>query len=43
MEQQRNVLDRLAVRAEQLTDLLKEAQKMDRLIEVYEARIHAKA
>lgn len=38
MESQREKLDRMAGRAENLTELLEEARKMDRLIEAYENR-----
>lgn len=38
IESQRERLDRMAGRAEDLTELLDEARKMDRLIEAYEDR-----
>ena len=38
IEAQRIKLDRMAGQTEDLTTLLDEAQKMDRLIEVYETR-----
>ena len=38
IEEQRIKLDRMAGQTEDLTTLLDEAQKMDRLIEVYETR-----
>lgn len=36
IEEQRRKLDQMAEKAENLTDLLEEARKMDRLIEAYE-------
>ncbi len=36
IEEQRRKLDQMAERAENLTDLLEEGRKMDRLIEAYE-------
>lgn len=38
IESQRERLDRMAGHAKDLTELLEEARKMDRLIEVYENR-----
>lgn len=43
IEEQRSVLDKMAKNATQLTELLEEARKMDRLIEVYETEVHTTA
>ena len=39
IEEQRSVLDKMAKNATQLTELLEEARKMDRLIEAYETEV----
>lgn len=38
IEEQREKMDRMALQANDLTQLLRETQKMDRMIEVYENR-----